>query len=67
MDAKAAYHQASEIMSAGVRRLKRAQKFLNDNDPEAAFLLFEATQTAEEALDRVRRLERDAEQKSRSC
>lgn len=67
MDAKAAYYQAELQIAAGIRRLEKAFKFLNNQSwdgnrhaDEASFRLSEAIDEANKALREVRRLKREA-------
>ena len=68
MDAKAAYYQAELQIAAGIRRMEKAFKFLNNQSwngnrhaDEASFRLSEAIDEASKALSEVRRLKRETE------
>ncbi len=67
MDAKAAYYQAELQIAAGIRRIHKAWKFLenqrfngNRDCDEAVFRASEAIDEANKALSEVRRLKHDA-------
>lgn len=67
MENKAAYYQAELQIAAGIRRLEKAFKFLNNQSwngnrhaDEASFRLSEAIDEANKALREVRRLKREA-------
>lgn len=67
MDAKAAYNQAEQQIAAGIRRIHKAWKFLenqrfngNNDCGEAVFRVSEAIDEANKALSEVRRLKNDA-------
>lgn len=68
MDTKAAYYQAELQIAAGIRRMHKAWKFLNNQTwgldgnrqaGEAEFRLSEAIDEANKALREVRRLKND--------
>ena len=66
MDAKAAYNQAEQQIAAGIRRIHKAWRFLenqrfngNRDCDEAVFRLSEAIDEANKALYEVRRLKND--------
>ncbi len=68
MDVKAAYYQAELQIAAGIRRIHKAWKFLenqrfngNNDCGEAVFRVSEAIDEANKALSEVRRLKREAE------
>ena len=67
MDAKAAYYQAELQIAAGIRRIHKAWKFLenqrfngNNDCGEAVFRVSESIDEANKALREVRRLKREA-------
>lgn len=66
MDAKAAYYQAELQIAAGIRRMHKAWKFLenqrfngNKDCGEAVFRISEAIDEANKALREVRSLKND--------
>ena len=66
MENKAAYYQAELQIAAGIRRMEKAFKFLNNQSwngnrhaDEASFRLSEAIDEANKALREVRRLKND--------
>ena len=68
MENKAAYYQAELQIAAGIRRLEKAFKFLNNQNwngnryaDEASFRLSEAIDEASKALREVRRQKNDTE------
>ena len=68
MNVKAAYYQAELQIAAGIRRIHKAWKFLenqrfngNNDCGEAVFRVSEAIDEANKALSEVRRLKREAE------